>query len=109
AYSPIEKGGLSAKYTPDNPPPALRGRLYSRAYLMRVRPLVALLRNLGEAHGGKTPAQVALNWLICKGALPIPGAKNAQQVRQDAGASGWRLTAGEISALDAASDQVTRS
>ena len=35
---------------------------------------------LGHAHGGKTPAQVALNWLICKGAVPIPGAKNAAQV-----------------------------
>jgi diketogulonate reductase-like aldo/keto reductase len=31
-------------------------------------------------HGGKTPAQVALNWLMCKGAIPIPGAKNAKQV-----------------------------
>lgn len=39
------------------------------------------LTALGQAHGGKTPAQVALNWLICKGAVPIPGAKSQAQVR----------------------------
>lgn len=30
--------------------------------------------------------QVAINWTICKGALPIPGAKNARQAREAAGA-----------------------
>ena len=40
---------------------------------------------------GRTPAQVALNWTMCKGTIPIPGAKNAQQVQQNAGALGWRL------------------
>ena len=40
--------------------------------------------------------QVAINWTICKGALPIPGAKNARQVKEAAGALGWRLTADEV-------------
>ena len=31
--------------------------------------------------------QVAINWTICKGALPIPGAKNARQAREAAGAT----------------------
>lgn len=106
AYSPIEKGILSGKYTPDNPLPGIRSNLYNRAYLSKVQPLIALLRNIGQAHGGKTPAQVALNWLIGKGALPIPGAKNAHQAEQNAGAAGWRLTAGEVAALEAASEQV---
>jgi aryl-alcohol dehydrogenase-like predicted oxidoreductase len=108
AYSPIEKGILSGKYTPDNLPPGVRRGLYRREYLGRVQPLIALLRNIGQAHGGKTPAQVALNWLIGKGALPIPGAKNAHQAEQNAGAAGWRLTAGEVAALEAASEQVMR-
>ena len=55
---------------------------------------------VGAGHGDKTPAQVALNWLICKGAVPIPGAKNAAQAEQNAGALGWRLTADEIAGLD---------
>ena len=108
AYSPIEKGILTGKYTPDNPPPGLRGRRYGREYLQKVQPVIALLRNLGQAHGGKTPAQVALNWLICKGALPIPGAKNARQALDNAGAMGWRLTPSEVETLDKASDEVMK-
>jgi diketogulonate reductase-like aldo/keto reductase len=69
---------------------------------------VSLLRNLGMAHGGKTSSQVALNWLMCKGVVPIPGAKNAQQAQENAGALGWRLTPSEVSALESASDQVWR-
>ena len=30
--------------------------------------------------------QVAINWTICKGAVPIPGAKNARQAKEAAGA-----------------------
>jgi aryl-alcohol dehydrogenase-like predicted oxidoreductase len=109
AYSPLAQGVLSGKYTPAHPPPGARAGRYGRALLARVQPLVGLLRNLGASHGGKTPAQVALNWVICKGALPIPGAKNAAQVRENAGALGWRLTPAEVSALDAMSEQVLRS
>jgi len=48
---------------------------------------------------------VALNWLICKGAVPIPGAKNARQAQENAGALGWRLTDEEVAALDKASSK----
>ena len=48
-------------------------------------------------------AQVALNWCICKGAIPIPGAKNLQQAKQNAGALDWSLADDEISELEAAS------
>lgn len=40
--------------------------------------------------------QVAINWTLCKGAIPIPGAKNAKQAREAAGALGWRLTEDEV-------------
>jgi pyridoxine 4-dehydrogenase len=43
---------------------------------------------------------VSLNWLICKGAVPIPGAKSAAQVEDNAGALGWRLKSEEIAKLD---------
>jgi len=100
AYSPLEKGVLTGKYTPDNPPPGPRKNIYSREYLRKVQPLIEMLRDFGEAHGGKSPAQVALNWTICKGAVPIPGAKNVRQVQSNAGALGWRLTDDEVAALD---------
>ena len=50
--------------------------------------------------------QVALNWTICKGALPIPGVKNAKQLAEVAGAVGWRLSEGEVAELDKASNRV---
>ena len=107
AYSPLAKGLLTGKYTPENPPAGTRGRLFRRDYLARIQPLIGLLREIGAVHEGKNPNQVALNWLICKGALPIPGAKNARQAQENAGALGWRLTVDEAAALDAASDRVT--
>jgi diketogulonate reductase-like aldo/keto reductase len=66
------------------------------------------MTEIGKGHDGKIPSQVALNWLICKGALPIPGAKNAKQAEQNTGAKSWRLTAEEVKALDDASDKFTR-
>jgi aryl-alcohol dehydrogenase-like predicted oxidoreductase len=63
------------------------------------------MREIGQAHGGKTPTQVAVNWVICKGALPIPGARNARQAQEIVGALGWKLTQDEVVALQQAADQ----
>jgi pyridoxine 4-dehydrogenase len=45
-------------------------------------------------------AQVALNWCICKGTIPIPGAKNPSQALENLGALGWRLNDGEVTELE---------
>jgi len=98
AYSPMAMGRLTGKYSAANPPAGQRN--FSNYPMTEIDPIVAELRRLGAAHGGKTPAQVALNWLLCKGAVPIPGAKNAAQAEQNAGALGWRLNGDEVAALD---------
>lgn len=103
AYSPIEKGLLTGKYSTDNPPPGIRGQRYG-SLLPKIGPLLKLMTEIGQEHGGKSKAQVALNWCICKGTLPIPGAKNAKQAEENAGALGWKLTEGEVEKLDRASD-----
>lgn len=108
AYSPIEMGLLTGKYTPTNPVPGIRGRRYNQQYVERIQPLISLMREMGQAHGGKTPSQIALNWTLCKGTVPIPGAKNARQAQENAGAMGWRLTSDEVAALEQASDKVQR-
>lgn len=108
AYSPIAQGLLTGKYTPDNPPSGVRRFRYSRQRLAEIGPLVALMRSIGEDHGGKTPTQVALNWVLCKGAVPIPGAKTARQAQENIGAVGWRLTSDEMTLLDDASDRLSR-
>ncbi|HEY5156716.1 MAG TPA: aldo/keto reductase [Anaerolineales bacterium] len=107
AYSPLAKGFLTAKYNPENPPPGVRGN-GAVPKLKRIQPLINLMWEIGNGHTGKSPVQVALNWIICKGALPIPGAKTAKQAAQNVGAIGWRLTPEEIKALDGASDTVAK-
>ena len=102
AYSPLAKGMVTGKYGPDNPPPGPRKRMYPPEKLQRAQPLIDLLKEIGTIRE-KTPAQVALNWTICKGTVPIPGAKNARQAADNLGAMGWRLTSEEVAALDEAS------
>jgi aryl-alcohol dehydrogenase-like predicted oxidoreductase len=98
AYSPLAQGRLTGKYSAANPP---RGQRSFGAFPWEeIDPVVAELVRIGARHG-KSAAQVALNWVICKGAVPIPGAKNAKQAKQNAGAAGWRLSADDVRALDA--------
>jgi aryl-alcohol dehydrogenase-like predicted oxidoreductase len=68
--------------------------------------LVGLMKEMGESHQRKTVPQVGLNWVICKGAIPIHGAKNGDQAMENAGALGWRLTTDEVKHLDAASEKL---
>jgi len=107
AYSPIEKGLLTGKYSPEKPPPGIRGQRYA-SLLPKIGPLLRLMTEIGQEHGGKSKAQVALNWCICKGALPIPGAKNAKQAEENAGALGWKLTEEEVAKLDEVSGEIVK-
>ncbi len=106
AYSPLGKGALTGKYSPDRLPPGLRARRYNRALFEKIEPLIRKMRQLGRDHGEKTIPQVALNWLICKGTIPIAGAKNARQARDNAGALGWTLNEDEVAVLDDLSKRV---
>lgn len=106
AYSPLAQGLLTGKYTPENYTPPVGARQFnprfSKAGLEQLAPVVRLLQTIGEAHG-KTPAQVSLNWLIGQGnVVVIPGAKNAHQVEQNAGALGWSLNDEERQQIDRA-------
>jgi aryl-alcohol dehydrogenase-like predicted oxidoreductase len=105
AYSPLEMGLLTGKYTLENPPSGTRGMQYGEL-LRKLPPVTKLLQEIGLNHGDKTVSQVALNWLICKGALPIPGAKNVRQAELNAGGAGWRLTDEEVARLDEATNNI---
>ena len=98
AYSPLEQGILTGKFHQDTPVKRAR-RGSNQAKLRAARPVIAALREIGQAHGDKTPGQVALNWLMCHGVLPIPGAKNAAQASSNTGALGWQLTEAEFERL----------
>ena len=99
AYSPIGQGRLTGKYSASNPPPGRRS--FGTRPLEVVDAVVAELRRIGEKHDGRTPGQVALNWIVAKGAVPIPGAKNRRQAEENAGALGWSIDGDDVSRLDA--------
>ena len=107
AYSPLGLGLLTGKYSVSNPPPGLRGFAY-KDVLPALPGLLDVARIVGEERrdektgAAKTPAQVALNWCLCKDTTPIPGAKNLAQLDENLGALGWRLSEGEVMALDEA-------
>lgn len=55
-----------------------------------------------------TITQVVLNWLIAQeNVVPIPGAKNAEQAKEFAGALGWRLSQEEIDELRSMAKEIT--
>lgn len=103
AYSPLAQGLLTGKYSPENPPSGIRGTRF-HSQLQTISPLIMALRKLGDLHGGKTPAAVALNWTVCKGTLPIPGAKTLLHLVQNASALGWKLNEEEMAHLDEVSE-----
>lgn len=104
AYSPLAQGLLTGKYTTDGSVKPSGARWldprFSKEGLEKIAPVISLLRQIGEKHD-RTPAQVALNWLIARGnVVAIAGAKTAAQVQQNAGALGWRLNDLEIAQLE---------
>eukprot|EP00475_Leptophrys_vorax_P033038 TRINITY_DN51637_c0_g2_i1.p1 TRINITY_DN51637_c0_g2~~TRINITY_DN51637_c0_g2_i1.p1 ORF type:complete len:428 (+),score=-16.62 TRINITY_DN51637_c0_g2_i1:67-1284(+) len=100
AYSPLAQGVLTGKFSAEKPPTGPRGASYSREFLTQAQPLLKRMTELGEQHGGRSRAQVALNWLLVQGnTVPIPGAKNEKQASEFAGALGWSLSADEAEEL----------
>ncbi len=109
-WSPLGWGRLTGKIRRNQPLPkisrlhktAVNGPLIADEYLYKVVDALDIVAKVT----GKTIAQVALNWLIHRPtvASAIVGARNEEQLRQNLGAVGWRLTAEQIAQLDAASD-----
>jgi len=94
AWSPLAKGALTGKYTPENIPKFndVRGgsAIFHPQNFSQIYEVVKLLKSIGEKYK-KTPAQVALNWLLMssESVIVIPGAKNPEQVEENAGAADW--------------------
>jgi len=102
AYQPLASGALTGKYAAGDKPAGMRRfmRSFRQSGMEAAAAVVALLGEIGGRYE-RTPAQVALRWLIeHEGVLPIPGAKNGQQAASNAGALSFRLTPDEVAALD---------
>jgi aryl-alcohol dehydrogenase-like predicted oxidoreductase len=109
AHTPLARSLLTGKYTPQRKPTSLvqaaSPRLSPRN-LERISNFQQTLSSISTAHN-KTPAQVALNWLISKqNVIAIPGTKTAEHVEDSAGASDWRLTERESGELESAASRM---
>jgi len=97
AWSPLAKGAVLGKYTLEEAQKLQDVRsgdpLFHPENYPKILELANLIKQIGEKYG-KTPAQVALNWLISYSdtVIPIPGAKRPEHVIDNAGAMGWRLS-----------------
>ena len=116
-WSPLRGGWLSGKFRRGMtaPPPDTRieeaGRygwseawdIYANERTWQV--IDALLAVAGETE--KSPAQVALNWLLQKPSVtaPILGARTLAHVEDNLGATGWSLSAAQMERLEQASAQ----
>ncbi|CAI9274177.1 unnamed protein product [Lactuca saligna] len=108
SYSPLGLGMLTGKYTPtsNNLPRGPRSLLF-RQILPGLEPLLISLKEISEKRGKSIP-QVAINWCICKGTIPIPGVKSLKQAEDNLGALGWKLRPTELDQLEYAATQSPR-
>jgi aryl-alcohol dehydrogenase-like predicted oxidoreductase len=107
-WSALAGGALSGKLRRGQPLP--EGSRLATADFPDVRSekLFDVIDVLAAVAGeiGKTPSQVALNWVLQRPSVAsvVVGARNEEQLRQNLGAIGWRLNAGQVARLDAASE-----
>ncbi|MBA7485206.1 MAG: aldo/keto reductase [Spirochaeta sp.] len=111
-WSPLAGGWLTGKYRRHQPPPP-DSRVYrkdrwddqpeQRASELTWRVIDALLELSGRH--GKTPAQIALNWLLRQPGVtcPIIGARTMEQLEENLGSTGWELNEEELRKLNQAS------
>lgn len=110
-WSPLAGGWLSGKFKQGTPPAentrvgANKNDWDRRNNDTTTWNTIAVLRSIGE-EVGKTPAQVALNWVLSHKMItaPIIGARNLDQLNDNLPASGWSLSEEQVERLNQASD-----
>ena len=96
AWSPLAKGALAGARLATSR--AQKGDPVFKI-ASRDETLNKTLQRLSEAHRA-SKAQIALSWLIAKGAVPIPGARRPERVAEYAGSVKVKLSINDIALLD---------
>lgn len=109
SYSPLCLGLLTGKYDLDNlPRPGNPRRQLFRELLPGAQELLSTLQVMADDYD-KTCAQVAIQWAIRKGTVPIPGARTVQMAEENVGAAvGWSLTPDAVEELDRVAGRVQK-
>ena len=108
SYSPLCLGLLTGKYTLDNlPRNGNPRRQLFKELLPGAQDLLQTLNAVADEYG-KSQTQVAINWAIAKGTVPIPGARTIEQARENLGATGWLLKPDAVQELDNAASRVSK-
>ncbi|MCK4283032.1 MAG: aldo/keto reductase [Candidatus Brocadiae bacterium] len=103
-YSPLHQGLLTGKVTMERTFPESDQRSdkvwFHPQNRKRVLDFLEKVTPIAEGHG-KTLAQVAINWCLCQHGLTaaIVGARRPEQVEENAGGAGWRLSEGELAQI----------
>lgn len=103
-YSPLAQGILTGKFSDSNLPQGPRSTIV-RSTLPKVQTLLATMKDIAETESSKlgteiTLSQVAINWCIAKGTIPIPGARNVKQAQDNCNSLSWELSSEDIANLD---------
>lgn len=108
-WSPMAGGTLSGKITRQNPP-AAGTRAASMDFVVSSNSeyVFKIVDTLQEIAGevGKTVPQVVLNWVLNRPTVAslVIGARNEEQLVQNFGAVGWKLSEAQVARLDEASN-----
>ena len=106
AQNPLAMGYLTGKYDAINPASGNRRQLMRKYCTPALNLLIRTMNNIGMENNGQNCAQVSLNWLICKGVIPIPGAKRVEQAIENNSVGTWRMTDEQFELLNNVSRQV---
>ncbi|MHA1271725.1 MAG: aldo/keto reductase [Candidatus Helarchaeota archaeon] len=113
AYSPLAQGLLTGKYDIKNRLKKKGARRtnawFAPPNLKKATPMINKLKEIAKKYD-KTPAQVALNWLLSNNIVfVIPGAKNTKQLEQNIGSLDFNLSQTEITELREIGKNMNRS
>lgn len=108
-WSPLAAGALSGKYRRNQPLPAAGRHAQTTFGVAKFEePLFKIIDVLDALalETGKTHSQIALNWVLHRPTVSslVIGARNEDQLKENLGALGWKLTSEQIARLDLASD-----
>ena len=113
AWSPIAGGWLTGKYRRNEPPPpnsrvGRKDRWDDQPEQRESEFTWRVIDNLIEIgkNRGKTPAQIALNWILQQPGITasILGVRTLEQLKENLGCIGWQLSEEEMNELKKASD-----